>query len=106
MKNYKKKAHKVTATEIAENLLACTAAIRDPKERDALYFSACRNFFDDAYHTKWFLMREVKNGPDLLKIGFHSKEELYKIFAHRISWDEFLKIVRPLDDEPTLWRAK
>ena len=106
MNRHEKEMRKVTIIDMAENLWGSTAFIRDPKEREARYLSLCDNLIDDISHPKWFLMREVKDGPDLLKIGFYSKEELYKIFAHRISWDEFLKIVRPLDDEPTPWRAE
>ena len=106
MNRYKNKANRVTEREIFENLWACTANIRDPKERETLYLSACRNFIDDKCHPKWFLIREVKNGPDILKIAFHSKEELYKIYEQSIPRDEFFKIVMPLDDEPTPWRAE
>ena len=106
MKSYRKKTHKGIITDLAENLWAITKVTKDIKERDAQYNRLCRGLImGGKSHPKWILVAEVTDSPAQLKREYHSKKELYEDFKENVSWEEFLEIVKPLDDEPTAWRA-
>lgn len=107
MKSYNKKAHKVTITDLIENLWAITKGIKDFSEREAKVDRMFRGLIMDGKSLpKHLLVDMVKNSPALLKLLSNSKEEMYKDYEQNVSWAEFLEIVKPLDDEPTAWRAE
>ena len=107
MKGYRKRTHKGIITEFAENLWAMTQCISDPKEREVRYDQMCNELITGGKgHPKRLLVDMVQNSPALLKLMSNSKEEMYKDYEQNMSWAEFLEIVKPLDDEPTAWRAE
>ena len=107
MNRYKKEMRKVTITDMVENLWAITKGIKDFDEREAKVDRMFRGLILDGKSLpKHLLVDMVKNSPALLKLLSNSKEEMYKDYEQNVSWEEFLEIVKPLDDEPTTWRAE
>ena len=107
MNRYKKEMRKVTITDMVESLWEITKGIKDFNEREAKVDRMFRGLILDGKSLpKHLLVDMVKNSPALLKLLSNSKEEMYKDYEQNVSWDEFLEIVKPLDDEPTAWRAE